>query len=496
MRFLPPILLLGLLAVPGQPAEPDDRLPPPPDGKSWKLVWHDEFEGDRLDESKWTYRPDGRRKGGWWSREAVNLDGNGHLVITTFMDGDKPTDGCVTTQGKFEHAFGYYVARVQFQREPGHWSAFWITGPGVGRVGDGGRDGAEIDIMEKPWLDDRVTHNLHWDGYGEHHKHEGTKATVPGLMDGWHTFGLLWLPGEYVFYVDGEETWRTKAGGVCQVPQYMLLSDEIGSWAGDITKAKLPDRFMVDYVRVYDLVKADVPSFSAVNCEGTYPHHLQGICTNDQDAIYWSFTTTLVKTDQQGHVLTKIPVANHHGDLCYHDGKIYVAVNLGRFNDPKGNADSWVYVYDAGGLSFLKKYEVQQVFHGAGGISCWDGRFFVVGGLPKGVNENYVYEYDQDFRFVKKHVINSGNTLMGIQTAAFADGHWWFGCYGSPKVMLKTDKFFGFLGKYEFDCSLGIVGLPNGRFLVVRGSSQPGTGCSGSAVVAHADAEKGMVVGE
>ena len=32
----------------------------------------------------------------------------------------------------------------------------------------------------------------------------------------------------------------------------MLLSDEIGSWAGDITKAKLPDQFLVDYVRVYD----------------------------------------------------------------------------------------------------------------------------------------------------------------------------------------------------------------------------------------------------
>jgi beta-glucanase (GH16 family) len=80
---------------------------------------------------------------------------------------------------------------------------------------------------------------------------------VPGVMHGWHTFGLLWLPDEYVFYVDGKETWCSKAGGVCQVPQYMLLSDEIGSWAGDITKAKLPDRFLVDYVRVYDLVDAE-----------------------------------------------------------------------------------------------------------------------------------------------------------------------------------------------------------------------------------------------
>ena len=29
------------------------------------------------------------------------------MAIKTFMDGDKPTDGCITTQGKFEHSFGF-----------------------------------------------------------------------------------------------------------------------------------------------------------------------------------------------------------------------------------------------------------------------------------------------------------------------------------------------------------------------------------------------------
>jgi hypothetical protein len=32
------------------------------------------------------------------------------------------------------------------------------------------------------------------------------------------------------------------------------LSDEIGNWAGDIKQAKLPDAFLVDCVRVYDLM--------------------------------------------------------------------------------------------------------------------------------------------------------------------------------------------------------------------------------------------------
>ena len=33
------------------------------------------------------------------------------------------------------------------------------------------------------------------------------------------------------------------------------LSDEVGDWAGDIKKVKLPEEFLVDYVRVYDVEK-------------------------------------------------------------------------------------------------------------------------------------------------------------------------------------------------------------------------------------------------
>ena len=231
--------------------------------------------------------------------------------------------------------------------------------------------------------------------------------------------------------------------------------------------------------------------FHSVDCEGIYRHHLQGICTNEKDAIYWSFTTTLVKTDINGKVVKKIEVANHHGDLCFHDGKIYVAVNLGRFNDPKGNADNSVYVYNAGDLSLVAKHKTPEVFHGAGGIAHHDGKFIVVGGLPEGVEENCVYEYDKKFKFVKKHVVKSGYTRLGIQTAAFADGHWWFGCYGNK--LLKTDKSFKLVGKYDFDCGIVIVGVAAEKFLIGRGG---GTGeqRAGRALVAGADDEKGLVI--
>lgn len=164
-------------------------------------------------------------------------------ILRTYKEGDRFVDGCITTQGKYERAFGYFVARVQLQKQPGHWSAFWITGPGVQKVGDEGRDGTEIDVMEKPWLDERVQHTFHWDGYGKDHRSEGKVVKVPGVMEEFHTFAVWWKPEEYVFYVDGKETWRSKAGGVCQVPEYRLLSDEIGRWA--IAKARLPDQTLV-----------------------------------------------------------------------------------------------------------------------------------------------------------------------------------------------------------------------------------------------------------
>ncbi|QEG01936.1 hypothetical protein Mal15_60170 [Stieleria maiorica] len=230
-----------------------------------------------------------------------------------------------------------------------------------------------------------------------------------------------------------------------------------------------------------------------VPCDGTYKHHLQGICT-DETSIYWSFTTTLVKTDMDGTVLKKTPVVNHHGDLCHHDGKLFVAVNLGKFNDPQGNADSWVYVYDATSLEELSRHETQEVFHGAGGIAVRDGHFFVVGGLPDGVDENYVYEYDGEFTFLRKHIINSGHTLMGIQTATFAHDRWWFGCYGNPTTLIVTDADFTMQGRYPVNCSLGIEGMTGGRLLVGSGHCDKDHGCDGIATVAIPDQTSGFLL--
>lgn len=229
-----------------------------------------------------------------------------------------------------------------------------------------------------------------------------------------------------------------------------------------------------------------------IQCEGAYDRHLQGVCRDPEGDLFWSFTDVLVKTNPEGRVLKKVSVADHHGDLCFREGRVYVAVNLGKFNDPKGNADSWIYVYDSATLEELAKHSVPEVFFGAGGMDTREGHFFVVGGLPVGVKENYVYEYDSAFRFVKRHAIASGWTKLGIQTAAWHDGSWWFGCYGSPAILLKTSGDFALEGRFECNASLGITGVGRGEFLIAEGPRTDAGTFLGRLKIAVADPKQGI----
>jgi beta-glucanase (GH16 family) len=246
-------------------------------GSFGELTFRDEFDGKEIDASKWyvRYKPEGNWPDMIWRRNYKKENAyieNGALVIRTIREGtdEKPSfsTAMISTNeyGKpilFQQAYGRFEAKVKFPKQQGHWCAFWLMTQSVGHVDNSGRDGTEIDIMEKAWTLSRIQHALHWDGYGDYHKSASQKVEFKELNDGdWHIIRLDWYPNVYVFFVDGKETWRTNAGGVCQVPNFIIFSDEIGNsgsspegWGGGpITEAKLPDYFIIDYVRVYAYV--------------------------------------------------------------------------------------------------------------------------------------------------------------------------------------------------------------------------------------------------
>ena len=206
-----------------------------------------------------------------------------------------------------------------------------------------------------------------------------------------------------------------------------------------------------------------------------YGGHLQGITTDYDDFLFWSHTTQIVKTDLKGTILKIIDVPTHHGDLTFYRNKLYVAVNLGKFNEEPGLADSWIYIYDADDLSFIKKVPVPEVVHGAGGIAIHNNQAMVVGGLPNlpSYIKNIVYEYDLEFNLKKIHFLETGYTRLGIQTAAWFDGFWYFGCYESEqnpegKVLKARISETGSLvldDTYDMNMSHGIIGLEKDKFL-------------------------------
>jgi beta-glucanase (GH16 family) len=244
----------------------------------WRLVFQDEFSGlGRPDPDKWISKEYNRRPNpdgpdGWWDPGNAYLNGRGQLVLLASVienrnpdEDDDPYDyatAMVSTEGKFEPTYGRFEVRAKLPRSAGWWSAFWLFSRSVHHVDGSGRDGTEIDIMETFGWTDKVSQALHWDSYEEDHQVAVQATTKPGIRRGWHTFALEWYPDEYIFFVDGQETWRTAAGGVSQVPQWVKLSGEVDTtdgaaniwWANTPYPKNFPDKFIIDWVRVYEHV--------------------------------------------------------------------------------------------------------------------------------------------------------------------------------------------------------------------------------------------------
>ena len=265
---------------------------------------------------------------------------------------------------------------------------------------------------------------------------------------------------------------------------------EAGAWTVNELQS-MKELLVMGVERIYTdrprLLMAIQPDPGTIVSEGTFTAHLQGICVDPENNIYWSWTNELAKTDRNGRLLKTVKAPSHQGDLCFKDGKIYVAVNLGAFNRPAGQADNWIFVYDAATLQELERIAVPEVVHGAGGIAFHKGKFIVVGGLVPGIDENYLYEYTEDFTFVQRHVLASGYTLLGIQTVTYENGNWWFGCYGNPAVLRQADESFQLVNKVNFDASLGIAGLPDGKILIGTNTRIPDVGYVGRAVIMSRD---------
>ena len=263
----------------------------PPAGKEWKLVWNDEFDGTALDTVKWNVQP--LRPWNWpdikteATADNLFLDGNGALVVQLTRDANGTVRHPGSINSRFEKAYGYVETRVQFSRQPGWWTAVWMAGYPYDCGVDAFVSPQEFDIFEdfyKPKKRNDISHCYHCSvklavlagdqgnakgvgdggilGSTELARTSSGRKAIMEEYDRWHTVGFQWTPLEHIFYVDGQETLRQtyRDVPVTNVPQKVWISaclrvpktKEAKPFYGRLEEAQLPDRLVVDYVRVYE----------------------------------------------------------------------------------------------------------------------------------------------------------------------------------------------------------------------------------------------------
>ncbi len=236
----------------------------------WKLVFSDEFNGDKLDETVWQH--------GWSSdpkRVSVH-DGVLEIACDWNDDHSKLTTGSVSTYQFFQ--FGYFEANCTFSCQTGWWAAFWLYGY---TNANPFYDGFEIDIFEDYFLSSLhegepprnvLDHNLHV-YCGETLKSWNYNSPKGNYLDGFHKIACKWTPFEISYYLDGKLIRSTAnhssydsvtfdafnhALGI--TPLHPILSGQPKKSAGDPKRGKFPESFLTDYVRIYAFPQDKIPS--------------------------------------------------------------------------------------------------------------------------------------------------------------------------------------------------------------------------------------------
>lgn len=217
----------------------------------YKMTWHDEFDGNKLDTTKWGYQygcfdPAQRSQVNYTdSPENVSVQ-DGYLNLTarysptktkwdgtqiprTCKDGstvyDAPfTSGMITTKtkdGKVLYAApgtGFYAeARIKLPTARSSWSSFWATGTDEKLGGWPGN--GEVDVFESKGYDPTyLMSNVHSPRASNPKKTEQHQGMMHGdtatSQSEFHTYGVLKSADAIEFYFDGQLTHRVKMSDI------------------------------------------------------------------------------------------------------------------------------------------------------------------------------------------------------------------------------------------------------------------------------------------
>lgn len=251
----------------------------------WELVFSDEFNGDKLDRTKWATRyiynnetmdrfNDEKQR---YRDNHVMSEGALNLIAKKNEGADTFDSAMIRSHQTFY--YGYYEARVFLPNARGSWPAFWLEA-------DYDIDGKfwhppEIDIFEyvingvedKPnMLHSNAMSKDKWTPQSYTYVDSSfvlrfqDMVSKEDLNKDWHIAGFVWAPDRISFFWDGRLVytrmyqWLRKDGQLGP-PAHIDLNFAVGgaAWAGrhGIDDAAFPQTFKIDYVRVCQFTSSE-----------------------------------------------------------------------------------------------------------------------------------------------------------------------------------------------------------------------------------------------
>jgi beta-glucanase (GH16 family) len=233
------------------------------------LVWSDEFDGENLNATDWTFET-GNGSGGWGNNElqfyrsenTSLVDGN--LIITARKEsymGSNYTSSRIKTQDKKVFQYGRVDIRAVLPKGQGIWPALWMLGNNISSVG--WPSCGEIDIMEMVGGSNRentVYGTAHWDEGGHACNCDGDHGytlTSGTFNDKFHVFSLVWTDTALTWYVDDVQfaalDITTEVRSELKEESFFIFNVAVGgNWPGNPDATTIfPQRMIVDYIRFF-----------------------------------------------------------------------------------------------------------------------------------------------------------------------------------------------------------------------------------------------------
>ena len=235
--------------------------------------WNDEFDGDEIDNSKWTYDI-GTGASGWGNNEweyytdrkenAYVKDGILHIrAQKEDYEGSKYTSARMLTKGKFAFKYGTVEARIALPTGKGIWPAFWMLGENFDTVGWPAC--GEIDIIEAVNSENKIYGTNHWANgaeYATYGNNTGDYRNQKFELDitQFHTYKFTWDEKYIRMFVDDfmyhEILIEGNEGDTEEFhkPFFFLLNVAVaGNWPGfEVDDTQFPNEMLVDYIRVFE----------------------------------------------------------------------------------------------------------------------------------------------------------------------------------------------------------------------------------------------------